>query len=736
MGVEPDKLRFRPRARIIRTIGDQLISGPEAAVIELVKNAYDADADKVVVSFFPPLSAGSGRITVQDNGHGMALSDIQEKWMEPATMSKVANRRSPQRHRLMMGSKGIGRFAAAKLGHRMALNSVSEREGMRQEVLIPELNWSDFNGDTYLADIAIDYFIQDSSAPTGTLLEVLDLNEAWSEAKLTRLLLELRRLLSPIQKDEGSDAFEIYLDLSACTVENSGFDGATIVGAANALGTANDSESAVKPHQVLPFPLLSTCDYEVSGTFDAKGQFSGFFQNRRAGTGPENISEFIPFDNDEDSCGPVEVRLFLFDREADAIKANMRGAGLGDLTAAKARQILDSIAGVAIYREGFRVRPYGDPDNDWLTLDKRRVQNPSLHIGHNQVAGYVTVGDRQTSGLEERSSREGFEQNGAFRRLTRLMEELLTKVVEPKRYQFRSRSGLSRTRNITFEEVRRLSELQKVRKLVAALAPVERVEAETLIDAQSALLSDRIDQLEDRQRILEAKSSLGAIVSEVLHEGAQPASYVADTAARLERTFPDVLNERGTRAEELRREFENKLRLVAQSGRKLSALFRNLKPLAGGKRGPPRIFNAVQVINGAKELFLHHNVPITITNPDHIEELIGYPDDLSTALVNLIGNSIFWLEDGKIENPQVRISISKGPAEAIIYVEDNGPGIKAEFAEFIFDVGFSLRADGTGLGLNIAREALARSDASLAYHITSEEGAKFEIRFPRYREGQ
>jgi hypothetical protein len=546
-GNSSDKLRFRPRARIIRTIGDQLISGPEAAVIELVKNAYDADADKVTVTFSPPIVAGSGRITVQDNGHGMTLSDIQDKWMEPATTSKVANRRSPGRNRLMMGSKGIGRFAAAKLGGRMALNSISEREGRRIEVLIPELNWSDFSGDTYLSDIAIDYFTQDTRAPTGTLLEVLDLNETWSEAKLNRLLLELRRLLSPLQKEGDPDTFEIYLDLSACSVENSGFDGSTILGGADAIATASDSSLAAKPYQVLPFPLLTSCDYEVTGSFDEQGNFTGFFQNHRAGKGPENISLSIPFDDEENSCGPINVRLFLFDREADAIKSNMRSAGLGDLTAAKARQILDSIAGVAIYRSGFRIRPYGDPDNDWLTLDRRRVQNPSLHIGHNQVAGYISVGDQETSGLEERSSREGFEQNGAFRRLARIIEELLTKVVEPKRYQFRSQAGLSRTRTITFEEVRKLSELQKVRKLVASLDTAERAEAESLIDAQSSLLSDRIDQLEERQRILEAKSSLGAILSEVLHEGAQPAAYIASTAVRLCRIYPDLFGEVGAR---------------------------------------------------------------------------------------------------------------------------------------------------------------------------------------------
>ncbi|WP_368731147.1 ATP-binding protein, partial [Pseudomonas sp. GW531-E2] len=83
--------------------------------MELVKNAYDADAHRVVVKFYPPLVRGAGRITVSDDGHGMTLADIQEKWMEPATSSKLTTRRSPELKRVMMGSKGIGRFAAAKL---------------------------------------------------------------------------------------------------------------------------------------------------------------------------------------------------------------------------------------------------------------------------------------------------------------------------------------------------------------------------------------------------------------------------------------------------------------------------------------------------------------------------------------------------------------------------------------------------------------------------------------------
>ena len=85
---------FRPRARILRTIGDELISSEAVAIIELVKNAYDADATKVLIRFTAPLEKGKGKIEVIDNGHGMTLETILETWLEPATNYRKREKRS------------------------------------------------------------------------------------------------------------------------------------------------------------------------------------------------------------------------------------------------------------------------------------------------------------------------------------------------------------------------------------------------------------------------------------------------------------------------------------------------------------------------------------------------------------------------------------------------------------------------------------------------------------------
>ncbi|QIA20852.1 ATP-binding protein [Mesorhizobium sp. AA22] len=722
------KLQFRPRARIIRTIGDQLISGPEAAVIELVKNAYDADASFVSIKFIPPLKAGNGRIVIADDGHGMALSDIQDKWMEPATAAKSGTRLSPIKRRHMMGSKGIGRFAAAKLGTRMALNSVSDRTGSRVEVLIPELNWSMFDGDTYLSDVSIDYMTQESTLPTGTTIEISELSEDWTEPKLARLYLELRRLISPLQQND-QDKFSIYLDLSGCTKETAGFDGWTVLGTTHDPDDTEGNSDPKKAYEVQPFPILTSSDYEVSGHFDVAGRFHGTMQIRRAGQAPQPIDLVLPLQDEEQSCGIVTVQLFLFDREAAVVREAIRKAGLGDVSAAEARQILDSVAGIAIYRAGFRIRPYGDPENDWLTLDKRRVQNPSLRIGHNQIAGYVTVQDQDASGLVERSSREGFEQNAAFRRLHRLITDLLAERVEPRRQKFREDAGIARRKRTTFEDVRKISELEPLQSLISDISPAKRSSAQDIIAKQSALLVERIEALEERQRILEAQSSLGQIIGEILHEGAPSATFLANTGKRLQTRF-QFLFDNSKYTEDTRKEFPEKLALVRDNGEKLRKLFEVLRPLSGARRGPPEDFYGVDAAHEVLGIFDSHNIEMEVHQEGTAKRLVGYKDDLKTALVNLVGNSIYWLEQAKTQNPRVDIRFRWQGGEAIIYVDDNGPGVPEEFAEQIFDVGFTLKDGGTGLGLNIAKEALSRSNASLHYHMHFSAGTRFEIRFP------
>lgn len=725
--VAEDKLRFRPKARIIRTIGDQLISGPEAAVIELVKNAYDADANFAEIRFTPPLRTGKGRISISDDGHGMSLDDIRLKWMEPATASKVKERRSPGKERRMMGSKGIGRFAAAKLGARMALTSTVDTKEGKTSVLIPELDWSIFSDDVYLSDIAINYLVNDTTEPTGTTIEITQLHEDWTKDRLTKLYSELRRLLSPFSAShEKIDDFCVYLDLSGCDRASAGFDPQDIF-------EDHDADLASGPyrgegHRVHPFPLLSACDYELSGTLAADGSFEGSFTVRRAGRGAEAVTIPSAGIKRSESAGTIGVQLYIFDREAKALKSNMKAAGLGELSATEARRLLDSISGVAIYRAGFRVRPYGDPENDWLALDTRRVQDPSLRIGHNQIAGYLTIEGERDSNLFERSSREGFEDNAAFRNLAGLIKRLLAEVIEPKRFDFREKAGISRPRSSTFDELKELAELKRVRRLISLLEPSQRDKAESIIDKESERLSLRVEAMRERQRVLEAQSSLGAILAEVLHEGSPEAMFIQKSAEQMRvRLKAFRSGDDGGRAGEF---YSERVPQLKASGDKLAKLFGDLKPLAGGRHRQPTLFYPIGTIESALALFETHHVDSRIETNAKGMEFLGHPEDLHTALVNIVGNAIHWLEATRVERPIVRITLDRSEEGGHVFIEDNGPGVPDEFAERIFEVGFTLKDGGTGLGLSIAQEALARSGGKLRFHPEYESGAMFEIVFP------
>jgi signal transduction histidine kinase len=749
VGWPPLELAFRPRARIIRTIGDRLVSGPEAAVIELIKNSHDADASYARVTFVPPLKQNEGLILVEDDGHGMTLEDIEQKWMEPATSDKRDRKVSPGgRH--LVGSKGIGRFAASRLGRYLELvssaplrphqqvqeESAGEIPPRMQTTRIAQVDWNAFEEAKYLEEVRFPVETLPPAGHSGTLLKVSALRDDWPEQRLQKLHQELRRLVSPIQDVDGSP-FRIFLDLSQCTLQNCGFDGSAIVNPDTA-GAGQAAHANRQLHEVQPFPILDACDYAVDGAFDEAGVFEGTMTIRRAGQEPEKVRLELPIlpDDGQEPCGIVLVRLNIFDREAAAIRSTAEKAGFGTIGVREARKLLDSISGVAIYREGFRIRPYGDSENDWLTLDAKRVQNPTMKIGRNQIAGIVTVDDEESSHLIERSSREGLEENGSFRRLQSLISTLLSEAVEPKRRQFRISAGLDAREETSFRDVYRRVQMGWSRLLLAKIPEPDRAEAEALVAKESDRLTAYLKRLEERQAQLEAKVTLGLIIGEVMHQGNTPLSFLETETARLARWWPHLL-ESSAEAVEDRVEVPRLLNGMGSSSGKLRVLFNALSPLSGARRGQPKPYDAAEVIAQTQYLFKTRTEKLGIAftlSPDASgRKVFGYPDDLATAVTNLVDNAIYWLEHHNIPQPSISVSILSEGDQCVIRIADNGMGIPAEFTDQVFDVGFTLKPNGTGLGLSIAHEAITRSNGELQL-LASARGAVFQISLPYEKE--
>lgn len=720
--------QFKPRARLIRTIGDKLVSGPVAAIIELIKNAHDADSETSRIVFHSNSSHEPYLIELDDSGHGMRFDTIINSWMEPATEHKLKRTTSPDGRRLL-GSKGIGRFAASRLGDLMTLTtSAINADASGVEVTTIRIDWSKFNGENYLdqVKIRIKKTTEKPGHPTGTRIRIRRLRDNWVSNEILELYRELKRVISPIHKKEleaeASDnrslkPFSIFLDVSQLTGRIP-----LVLGDA-----ARTSEIKIEPA-----PILDSAHYEVTGDFDNNGKFIGEIRFNAVGEPySERIEEDFNLDNGSGltPCGKLNIRLLIFDREASSIDSLISRAGLQGYGKRAARQILDDMTGVGIYRDGFRIRPYGDKDQDWLELSRRRVDNPSLRIGPNQIAGYISIAEESESGLIERSSREGLEANGSYRRLQSLITELLGSVIEPMRRRVREGTGKG-LRKPRHERIIEAAEFTWKDRVLAEVPATKKDYAREIIDSAQEELKKRILEQIEHERILEARATLGKIIAEVLHELRNPLKSMSGLLKHLKYDWQKIVYVTAGE-EKLKDDYFHRVEENIKQSQRMERLLRQLDPLATKRSGPPtrqdaykHALSSIGVMNWKAA---DNGIRIDFNGEEGCFYL-GYGDEIQTALINLIDNSIFWLAKKQTSHPAIQITLKRESGFILIHVEDNGPGIKDDYKESVFEAGFTTKAsDGQGLGLAISRESLARAGGTLTLS-NSVGGCAFEIK--------
>jgi hypothetical protein len=738
--------KLKPRARIIRTIGDQLISGPEAAIIELVKNSYDADASWIKLEIAPKCdSFTDGLIEISDNGHGMSSNEVERKWFEPATDEKKINPLSRAGTRIMLGAKGIGRFASSRLGTLTTLTTVSQLENTSNqfEKTTLEINWSDFETNKYLDELDIPIFSEKLTyskkldIQTGLTLRITDTRIVWTEKNIERLINELRRLVSP--KDMLGE-FKIFLNLSAFknrkNLNNpSNFDGdSLLLKALSDDSRLEHSDNDYTPFRLItPYKIQDKSDYVVLGDFDASGEFNGTFSIERG----DNIEQKIfipapPIGPDEETCGKFQLKIQIYDRETEAVEALFKRMGLDfeKIGVRKARQILNENSGIGVYRNGFRIRPYGNADNDWLTLESRRVQEPSKRIGHTQASGQVIIGNEEETQLIERSSREGFEHNGSFVRLKHLITNVLIRV-EEKRFDYRSNAGLSRKPAKDIEHTKHLANLSQLVEAANNLPSNYKKTFLEKIEKESASLTKSLDALDEYQKLLESRSALGFVVARVIHDGRrylEPISF----ASKALIDGKDFLFETSKKAEVIRKYYPIHAETISTGVKGLNALFKALDPVSGKKRGKPSNFNSFEIVKETVN-FLGDSLidrGIEVFNEVPIQFIaFGYKGDLQNALLNILDNAIHWLGTIVQTKKEIRIYSEIENQSVLIYVTNNGPLIEESYLSKLFDAGFTLKSEGLGIGLAIAREACRSSKGEL-YFDHSASDTTFVIEFP------
>ncbi|MDB5526052.1 MAG: histidine kinase, gyrase and HSP90-like ATPase family protein [Rhizobium sp.] len=663
---------FKPRARLLQLLGDQLIGSPRLAVFELVKNAYDADATNVRVTL-SKLGTSAATIRVRDDGDGMSLDLIRNVWLVPGDdyreKQRLALTRTKKHGRLPLGEKGVGRFAVHKLGNEIALATRADGEAE----CFAKISWTELLENEFLEDANVVVREQESKyfppPVTGTIIQVKDLREKnWTRRDVRELYRQVTSITSPF--DEASDSFNVVVDIPSRPEWLRGIPDAKTL--------------------LVMAPWYFEFSFE-GGTLTVKYRFSGIRDLKVDGreferTEPLQIpGEIEPDDLDPASeprkrrpgkvvadastvegIGAVKGRFYVFDRDREILSKLSESRLI--------ERYLDQNGGVRVYRDGIRVYNYGEPGDDWLGLDLRRVNTPTKNISRNIVVGAIDLKLEESGQLKEKTNREGFVENDAYHRLQRIVLGALA----------------------IFETERRLDK-QRLRAATGKMPEGPRGMDGPVTELRRLARRNGVgDELEPAIRRIEAE--YGSLRQSFLTAGLSQVG--------LALVFHEI--ERGvgvlTRAIQAGHELSA---LREQAGELQRVLETSTQLLRKGEQKANSLKRLVRMARDISSLrFQAHKVRLTCPAMEESAPDATPIFDFNLALgalTNLIDNAIHWLKVAKPLDSETQRKLyinvipdyPDGPA---IIIADNGTGF-SDAPEQLVQPFFSRRPEGMGLGL-------------------------------------
>jgi signal transduction histidine kinase len=707
------EINFTPKARLIKILGEQLIKDATVGIIELVKNAYDADATKVSI-VMQSLNTRDAKIIISDNGTGMSLKTFTDKWMYPAIGHKEEQKEQKIRTvlgRLPLGEKGVGRFATQQIGD--SLHMISKTIETKQELFV-EIDWSKFDdGKKNLNEINVRYQMRATSSfkpnKTGTILEITRLKSGWSKNEIEKISNTLRRMKSPFN---GVNNFDVILKFKNCPDE---FEKYENLDTTDILDKAHYTFNAV-----IRDNGKITYDYQFKmpryKTIEIYNETSNIFKETK-----ENYKPDTP-------VGEFQLKLHVYDKSPDKIKAS----GI-------VKRDIDEWSGVSVYRDGIRIMPYGEKGNDWLKLDNRRIQQPGRFIGNDQVIGMIEINQDSNFHLKDKTNREGLIENEYYENFYSLIMGTIT-IFESLIWDSK-KTVLSPKKKTSNEQIEaKVTEVKN--NLSTVKKKVEETGTEAVNEATSILnkveqhitevtqqVTDTIDELEKDKQILFNLAGTGLAAERFTHE------------------FARLVNGGISSLERLKKHIDINVANIKKETDTLNGIF-------GSLRNNIRLLGPmfyIKRVEKEKDLDIRKIIQDTISLEEQFLEKARVKIDVTGGTFsvtmrtgscmqifdNLIDNAIFWCSE-KSEQDKRRIKIIIDEKEKTVYVSDSGPGIVARYLDKIFEPFFSMKGElGRGLGLFIVKEILDEKGFGI-YFVTDKDykglllGASFKIVFNKY----
>lgn len=403
---DKNNIRFTVDAGVIDRLGNELVARQETAVSELVKNSYDADAVSVTLTFINSINTG-GTLTITDDGVGMDRDQLINGFMRISSTDKIQNPYSEIYNRKRAGQKGIGRFAVQRLGDKLTIITQTENG---DESLKLTIEWDKYAGNNELHNITNILESFPKQRTKGTTLIIEGLRDKWTEAAIKRIYRYVSDILQPfpLSKNEENNELantELPIDPGFKPVFYISSDG-------KQRKRIGDEKLMIYNHATAI--IEGSVDFEGNGKLSIDSPKLDFSFEDNIGIDPDdNNSKY-------DKLKSVNFRAYYYIYNSNLIPKTQETA---------IRKLANISGGIRLYRNGFRVLPYGEPGDDWLSLDLSTRRRSLLPVHANiNFFGFVEIND-SSGNFEETSSREGLMENDSFIQLQNFVYRTIATAV-------------------------------------------------------------------------------------------------------------------------------------------------------------------------------------------------------------------------------------------------------------------------------------------------------------------
>lgn len=751
------KLKFRISSALKDIIGRDLITDDYVAIFELVKNSYDAGARKVKISF-NDIYTDKAKIVIMDDGIGMNYSDLTDKWLFLAYSSKnykqdndsVDYRDKIFIDRPFAGSKGIGRFSCDRLGSSLYLETKKREENSKTQILVT--NWEEFEGDSQKEFINIPVYLDNESQSKygvvfGTVLEISDLRSKWTRDKILRIKDSLSKLINP-QVGNGGDDFFINIDVPD-EIENDKKE--------------SESRKVVNGDvRNYVFEALNLKTTKIISFVDKSGEYL-FTKLIDGGTVIYEIKQ----ENKFNLLSNIEITLYYLNRAAKIIfhkKMGMASRVYGN---------------VFLYKNGFRVYPYGEPDSDPMGIDKRKSRKEKSRLGTGEITGRIEITEVGNVGFKETSSRgHGLQQNEYYFELKDLFFDVLERlekyVVDVQQW------GLS------IEDEKNISINSRVIDLLAVITNTEDIvdfkvpdnfiyllEAAQVNSAESVVsnLQKIANRINDKELTSVAYKAIGKVrVLQNARAEAEKNAYEAQKVAQevtlnLKSQITENLFLKSINASD----YTEVISLLHHIGIYAGTIDNNLRGISLRVQNKismsndelydiikkiglevKKISNIVTFATKAKFNLITEDSSLDLNNyiKEYIENIvpsvvdnvmsIRYTDLCKKSFITvvkpieiniIIDNIISNARKAKSKNLFIR-TFCLEDHYLVIEFEDDGVGIKNEYLDRVYNIGFTT-TDGSGVGLFHVKTLADKMGAIISFENNSGSGVTFKIKIKK-----